>query len=147
MRLLATSLLFLMLPLFAQPAEEKDALAATQKLFDAMAAHDAVALRALLLPGARLFSVRDERPPAGTAGEDFATQIGALTVPIVERFTAPPTVSIRGRMAQVWGEYEFIRDGKFNHCGVDSFNLFKTAEGWKVAAISYTTETTGCKGR
>ncbi len=146
MRLLISCLLFLMLPLFGQATDEKDAIAATQKMFDAMAAHDAAALRAMLLPGARLFSVRDERPPAGTAGEDFATQIGALAVPIVERFTAAPKVSLRGRMAQVWGEYEFLRDGKFTHCGVDSFNLFKTAEGWKIAAISYTTETSGCKG-
>jgi hypothetical protein len=38
-------------------------------------------------------------------------------------------------MAQVWGEYESLRHGKFSHCGVDSMSLFKTAEGWKIAAI------------
>jgi hypothetical protein len=56
-------------------------------------------------------------------------------------------VSIRGRIAEVWGEYEFWSDGKFNHCGIDSVNLLKTAEGWKIASIVFTTETTGCKGR
>jgi hypothetical protein len=44
------------------------------------------------------------------------------------------------------GEYEFIRDGKFDHCSVDSVNVFKVAKGWKIAAIAYTSETTGCKG-
>jgi hypothetical protein len=130
----------------AQSTDEKDAIAAVQKLFDAMAAHDATALRATLLPEARLYSVRDQRPPAATAGEDFVTQIAALKIPILERFTAPPAVSIRTRMAQVWGEYEFLRDGKFTHCGVDTVTLFKTPEGWKIAALSYTAETTGCKG-
>jgi hypothetical protein len=50
-------------------------------------------------------------------------------------------------MAQVWGDYEFFRDGKFGHCGVDSASLFKTAEGWKIATIVYTVETTGCKNQ
>ena len=55
--------------------------------------------------------------------------------------------TIRGRMAQLWSEYEFLRDGKFSHCGVDSVTLFKTAEGWKISAIAFTMETTGCPGR
>ena len=42
---------------------------------------------------------------------------------------------------------DFWRDGKFDHCGIDSVNLLKTAEGWRIAAIVFTTETTGCKGR
>ena len=37
-------------------------------------------------------------------------------------------------------------DGKFSHCGIDSVSLFKTADGWKVATIAYTMETSGCKG-
>ncbi len=45
------------------------------------------------------------------------------------------------------GEYEFVRDGKFSHCGVDSVSLFKSAEGWKIATIVYTMEITGCKAR
>ena len=146
MRSIATLILFTAAAL-AQPSEEKDAVAAAQKLFDGMTAHDAAAIRAVLLPEARLYAVREDRPTTTMAGEAFAGQIAAITGNIVERFTSAPRVLIRGRMAQVWGEYEFLREGKFNHCGVDSFSLFKTAEGWKVASISYTTETTGCKGR
>jgi hypothetical protein len=131
---------------FAQASEEKEVVAAAQKVFDGMAAKDAAAIKAVLLPEARLYSVRDDRPPATTAGEAFAGQIANAQGSLLERFTETPHVMIRGRMAQVWSEYEFLRDGKFNHCGVDTFTLFKTAEGWKVAAISYTTETTGCKG-
>jgi len=135
--------------LFAQPtaSEEKDAVAAVQKLFDAMKAKDAAAIRALLLPEARLYSVRGEATPSSSAGESFATQIAAVKGELVERFTAAPQVSIRGKMAQVWGEYDFHRDGKFTHCGVDTVTLFKAADGWKIATIAYTVETTGCKGQ
>lgn len=132
--------------MFAQNADEKGALAAAQKLFDGMAAHDAAAIRSVLLPEARFYAVRDDRAPAVTTGEAFATMIGGATGGFLERFTGAPRVMVQGRIAQVWGEYEFLRDGKFNHCGIDSFSLFKTADGWKVAAISYTSETTGCPG-
>jgi hypothetical protein len=147
MRFLRSLTLFLLPPLFGQTADEKDAIAAVQKTFNAMAAHDGAMIRATMLPDARLYSVRNENPPSSTTVEDFANQIESLKGDLLERFTAQPSVSIRGRMAQVWGEYEFLRDGKFNHCGVDSVSLLKTAEGWKIATIVYTAETTGCKGK
>jgi hypothetical protein len=146
MRVLIVFLLIAVVPQFAQTSDEKDVLAAVQKTFDGMAAHDAAMIRSTLLPDARLYSVRGDAAPTVTAGEAFATQIAAAKGELLERFVGPPTVSIRGRMAQVWGEYEFLRDGKFGHCGVDSFGLFKTAEGWKIATITYNMETTGCKG-
>jgi hypothetical protein len=48
------------------PAEQPDrdraaVLAVVQRLFDAMAAHDAAALSAVLLPGGQLQSVREEK--------------------------------------------------------------------------------------
>lgn len=147
MRLLTAFLLFALAPLFAQTSDEKDAVATVQKTFDGIAAHDAAMIRSTMLPDARLFSVRDEGVPAGRAAEDLASQIASTKGNLLERFTSQPSVSIRGRMAQVWGEYEFLRDGKFSHCGVDSVSLFKTAEGWRIAAIVYTMETTGCKGQ
>jgi hypothetical protein len=147
MRLLTIFLIATLTPLFAQTSDEKDAVAATQKLFDGMAAHDAAAIRSTVQADAKLYSVREDGSTAGTASGDFANQIAALKDAIVERFTGQPSVLIRGRMAQVWGEYEFLRNGKFGHCGVDSFTLFKTVDGWKIVSIAYTTETTGCKGQ
>lgn len=143
--LIAIALLFL--PLFAQTSDEKEAIAAVQKTFNAMAAHDAAMIRATMLPDARLYAVRDQGAPTSTTLDDFASQIASIKGDLLERFTSRPSVSIRGRMAQVWGEYEFLRDGKFNHCGVDSVSLLKTAEGWKIATIVYTSETSGCKGQ
>jgi hypothetical protein len=146
MRLLTTLLLFVSALLFAQTSDEKEAIDTVQKTFNAMAAHDAAAIRSTMLPDARLYSARDQNAPApSTSVGDFANQIAANKDNLLERFIGPPSVSIRGRIAQVWGEYEFLRDGKFGHCGIDSFSLLKTTEGWKIATIAYTMETTGCK--
>ncbi|HXS97567.1 MAG TPA: hypothetical protein VN736_23370 [Candidatus Limnocylindrales bacterium] len=143
MRLLIP-LLFAAFLLPAQTADERDAVAAVQRLFDAMTARDAAAIRASMIADARLYSVRDSGAPATFTAADLANNIAASKVPVLERFTAAPRVLVRNNMAQVWGEYEFLRDGKLNHCGVDSASLFKTADGWKIASISFTTETTGC---
>jgi hypothetical protein len=127
-------------------SDETDAVAVAQKAFDGIAGHDAAMLKSVMLPDARIYSVRDAANPAGISGEDMATRIASTPGALLERFIGAPSVSIHGRIAQVWGEYEFLRDGKFSHCGVDSFSLLKTADGWKIATIVYTAETTGCKG-
>jgi len=44
----------------------------------------------------------------------------------------------------VWTPYDFWVDGKFSHCGIDIFDLVKTAEGWKISGATYTVERTGC---
>ncbi len=148
MRLITTLLLLTSAWMLARASDEADAVAAVQKLFDGMAARDAALIRSTILPDARLYSVREDGTTSPSmAGADFAGQIAAIQDDILERFTGKPSVSMRGRMAQVWGEYEFLRNGKFNHCGVDSFSLFKTADGWKIATVVYTSEIAGCKSR
>ena len=147
MRKSIAGLVILLVPLIAQTADEKGAVTVAQKLFDGMAARDASIIRSVLLPDARLYSVQDSGAASpGVPGTEFATQIAANKSDLLERFTGRPDVLIHGRIAQVWGEYEFLRDGKFGHCGVDSFSLLKTAEGWKIATIVYTMQVAGCKG-
>jgi len=146
MRTIATTLLFVCAATVAQPSDEEAVIATVQKVFDGMAAHDAAAIRSTMLPDARFYSVRDAAAPTTTAAEDFAKRIASMQGTLLERFTARPQVAIRGRIAQLWAEYEFVRDGKFSHCGIDTATLFKTPDGWKIATLVYTAETTGCKG-
>jgi hypothetical protein len=140
----AIACLFALVPLTAQTSDEKDVLAAVQKTFDGMAANDAAKILASMTADARLYGVRANGVSYSMQADQWAARIGSIKSALVERFTKAPTVSIHSTIAHVWGEYEFLRDGKFGHCGVDSFNLLKTAEGWKVAAILDTEETTGC---
>jgi len=139
------AVVFLVLwPLAAQTSEEKEVLAAVQKVFDGMAANDAAKILGSMTADARLYGVRTTGEPYSMPAEQWAKFIAAVKSKLVERITKAPQVSIHGAIANVWGEYEFLRDGKFNHCGVDSFNLLKTADGWKVAAVLDTEEMTGC---
>jgi hypothetical protein len=146
MRLLA-SLLLLVILLPAQTSDEKDAVAAVQKIFDGIGAHNGEMIRSAMLPDAKIYVIRESGAASSTALADMITQVAGGKVAMLERFTSAPQVLIHGRIAQVWGEYEFLRDGKFSHCGIDTATLFKTADGWKISTLSYTVERTGCKGQ
>jgi hypothetical protein len=148
MRSLAFLAFALALPLAAQTPDEKAALEAVQKVFLGMSMHDAAMIRSIMLADARLYSLGDQATPAPSiSASDFADRIAALKGDLLERFTAQPSILLHGSIAQVWGAYEFLLDGKFHHCGIDAFTLLKTADGWKIAAIADTRETTGCPGR
>ena len=48
------------------------------------------------------------------------------------------TVLTDGNIASVWAPYDFFRNGKFSHCGVDLFYLVKESKEWKIAHFGYT---------
>jgi hypothetical protein len=124
-------------------ASEREAVVATvQRLFDAMEARDPAAASAVLMPEGSYVSVREkagEVSAGAVSHKDFAARLAKDKTPIRE-VMHNPQVLIHGRIATVWTPYEFHRDGKISHCGVDSFNLVKTAEGWKIAGFVYTVE-------
>lgn len=127
----------------ADAGEEKAILAAIQTLFDGMATHDAARIESVMTANARLIGVRGDRPAGNVTRDEFAQSIAANQSSLLERIWEPK-VLVRSRIAMVWAEYDFYANGKFGHCGVDSFLMLKTAEGWKATAISYTTETEAC---
>ena len=142
MRILA-ALLFTAVPLLAA-VDEKDAVVATvQKLFDAMSAHDSEAAKAVVIPEGRLYATRANGAVNGSTLEQFAARLSTMKEPMLERMWNP-TVLIQGSIAQVWAEYDFHLSGKFHHCGIDSVSLVKGTDGWKIAGIVYTSETSGC---
>jgi hypothetical protein len=54
-------------------------------------------------------------------------------------------VQVDGTMANVWTPYEFWYDGKFLHCGVNSFQLFKDNGQWKIIYLIDTRRKEGCQ--
>jgi hypothetical protein len=129
--------------MFAASSEEIQVTAAVQHLFDAMAAHDGPAIRTAFANDARLFSVRADGTVSSSEADTFATRIGAAKEAYLERMWEPK-VLIRGAIAQLWAPYDFHRDGKFDHCGIDSVSLVKVEGAWKIAGISYTSEKENC---
>lgn len=138
------SLLLLFLASFVSAADDVSPVATAQKLFDAMKAHDGSAANALFLPGATLSSIGANGKVSVSSTDDFSKRLSASKAEWLERIWKPKVLE-QGAIAVVWAEYDFHLNGKFSHCGIDSFTLLKTDTGWKIASISYTHETSSCQ--
>jgi hypothetical protein len=55
-----------------------------------------------------------------------------------------PTVLVRGQIAVVWTPYEFWRNGKTSHCGIDTFDMVKIDGRWRVGNAMWTVEPDAC---
>lgn len=44
-------------------------------------------------------------------------------------------IKIDGPLAFVWTPYQFYYNGQFSHCGVNSFQLVRFADGWKIQYV------------
>ena len=55
------------------------------------------------------------------------------------------TIKIDGPLAIVWAPYNFYFNGKFSHCGVNSFQLVRFDGIWKIQYLIDTRRRTGCK--
>lgn len=119
-----------------------EVLAVTDAALEHISDEDMVALTDLMIEGAAVASVRvDPRSGAVSSGIRYRAdeRTNTPTADLVERgFDAE--VMISGPMAMVWLPYDFYSDGAWSHCGVDVFTLFRLAEGWRIATISYTVE-------
>ncbi|MBV8807091.1 MAG: DUF4440 domain-containing protein [Acidobacteriaceae bacterium] len=132
-----------LLPFISAGSEDQSSTATVQRLFDAMSTHDADAARALFIPQASLFSVQPDGTAVAVPYEKWLEHLSASKDSWLERIWNPKVLEHES-VAIVWAQYDFHLNGKFSHCGIDSFNLLKTAAGWKIAAVADTHEVSGC---
>lgn len=119
-----------------------------ERLFDGMRAKDPQMLSAVFLekaPMQTIVSTDDGASVQSDSVEDFVKRIAQIPpeTQLDERIL-DYQIKIDGNLAAVWTPYEFYVNGKFSHCGVNSFQLVRTAEGWKIAYIIDTRRTEGC---
>lgn len=53
-------------------------------------------------------------------------------------------IKVDGELATVWTNYQFFVDNKFSHCGVNSFQMVKSNNLWKIAYIIDTRRKDNC---
>ena len=135
---LATSAAGLLIStLHAETQEQKAVLAPVTEMFDAMAKRDASAIKKPLLAGGSMVLMREGKPTQMTF-EAFAELVGKPGKARIEERIHDPLVRIDNDLAVVWAPFEFLVDGKVDHCGTDLFNLIRTDGKWMIAAIADT---------
>ncbi len=76
----------------------------------------------------------------------FIQSVGSLKPGAADERIEFETVRIDGPLAIVWTPYQFYFDGKFSHCGVNSFQLVRLNGQWKIQYLIDTRRRTGCEG-
>lgn len=129
----------------AQTAAEQAVLVPIQAMFDGMAKRDAAAIAAPTLPGGTMVLMRDGKAAQMTF-TDFATRVGKPGTTKIEERIHDPLVRIDNDLAVVWAPFDFLVDGKVDHCGTDLFNMVRVDGTWKIASVA-DTGTKVCGGK
>ncbi|MFY7742699.1 MAG: nuclear transport factor 2 family protein [Flavobacterium sp.] len=107
--------------------------------FNAFHQRDSVALKKVCSENLVLHSISEsEKGPKFSIqkASDFFKSIAAIPLSMkFEEKILSFKVQVDGSMAHVWTPYEFYVNDKLSHSGVNSFQLFKENDGWKVVYI------------
>jgi hypothetical protein len=128
---------FLTASLHAATSEEQAVLAPVKAMFDGMAKRDAEAIKQPLLPGGTMVLMRDGKPTQ-MRFEAFADRVGRPGTTHIEERIHDPLVRIDHDLAMVWARFEFLVDGKVDHCGTDLLNLVSQDGKWLIASVADT---------
>ncbi|MCR6720606.1 MAG: nuclear transport factor 2 family protein [Chitinophagaceae bacterium] len=132
---------------FSQSAEDS-IKAAVNQLFAAMKDSDANKLRSTFSSTAVLQTVNVDRTGAVTIGnetvDEFADIVAKTPAGMLDERIRFEKIYIDGPLATVWTPYNFYYNGKFSHCGVNSFQLVRIGNEWKIQYIIDTRRVAGC---
>ena len=112
-------------------------LAPIDAMFQGMTARDPAAIKSAALPGTILVLMRDGKPEQMTI-DAFADHFSKPSKAHLEERIHDPLVRTDNDLAMVWAPFEFLVDGKPDHCGTDLFNLVQTGGKWLIAGIADT---------
>jgi hypothetical protein len=135
-------------PSRAQTSAEDSVRTVLAALFTGMKNADAEAIRQTFADSAILQVVGTGKDGntfvKTTTIDDFLSRIGSLGKGAADERIHIDGVRIDGPLALVWAPYSFYLKGNFNHCGLDTFSLIRTAKGWKIQYVIYTGRKDAC---
>jgi hypothetical protein len=120
-----------------QPPTDPSVLAPIDAMFHGMTERDPAAIKSAALPGTILVLMRDGKPEQMTI-DAFADHFSQPSKAHLEERIHDPLVRTDHDLAMVWAPFEFLVDGKPDHCGTDLFNLVQTGGKWLIAGIADT---------
>lgn len=130
------SLLFLSSTISAQKNQEKPAIKQViQNMFLAMQTGDTALFRSCFAPSVIFQTIVTKDHQTKVKTEDFEAFLTSLTKypqgALDERIKFK-SVQEDGTLAIAWTPYQFYYQGKFSHQGVNSFQLVKLGDTWKI---------------
>ncbi|HUR30811.1 MAG TPA: nuclear transport factor 2 family protein [Saprospiraceae bacterium] len=130
--------------------QEKEIRATVDRMFQSMYSRDTSTMRLCFLPGAKLLTYSSGMGGKQSVHEetlnDIIHGVAGIGDAIMEERLVSWQCLIDDGIASVWTPYEFYFKGQFSHCGVNSFQLVKVEEEWKISMITDTRRKSQCPG-
>ncbi|MHB8839242.1 MAG: hypothetical protein ACYC7F_09855 [Gemmatimonadaceae bacterium] len=121
-------------------AEERAAIAVADSLLHALSGGDRATMARLALDSALVGGVGVRDGVERTSLRSWAGDVRRPFPQVITERGFEATARVQGMLATVWMPYDLYFDGKWSHCGVDTFTLMKVKGAWRVAALLYTIE-------
>ncbi len=132
----------------AQTAEDS-VKAVIKQLFEGMKNSDVLMIHSAFADSAILQSIGRNKEGKIIIQNDkvseFAKSISELKKGVADEQIVFESIKIDGQLAMVWAPYKFYFDGKFSHCGVDSFQLVFINGQWKIQYLIDTRRKQPCE--
>lgn len=133
----------------AQKSEFDNVKAVIVDFFDAFHKQDTTALKAMVTDKIILQSISTNKDGKTVLKEDdfgkFMKNIASIPKDrTFEEKLLDFSIQVDGNMANAWTPYEFWYQGKFSHCGVNSFQLIKDDKKWKIIYLVDTRRRENC---
>ncbi len=114
---------------------EKEIKQVIQNMFQAMKQADTILLKTCFAEKA-IFQTIVNKPEGAIikteSVQDFIQSIGKQTPNALDERIEFGNINMDPLMATVWTPYNFYFKGNYSHKGVNSFQLVKLKEGWKI---------------
>ncbi len=125
---------------FAQNSTEENAVKATiNLLFDGMRSADSTMIRKSFAAKVTMETIAKTKDGKYVVKpENINDFIKSVSTPHPEKYDERivfTKILIDANLASVWTDYKFYVGEKFSHCGVNSFQLFKGDDEWKIIYI------------
>ncbi|MEE1946691.1 nuclear transport factor 2 family protein [Pedobacter sp. KR3-3] len=133
---------------FAQTNEEEAVKATINQLFEGMRKADTALVRRAFAKQNVMQTIvkgKDGKSEVRTESVDgFIKAVGTPHAAQYDERIVFTKVLVDANLASVWTDYKFYVGDKFSHCGVNSFQLFKGEDGWKIIYIIDTRRKDAC---
>jgi hypothetical protein len=126
------------IPAFSQ-SQEDQVKAVIISLFDGMRAKNPIPVEAAFAPQALMSTIvatGESTEVKSNPVADFVKRIAETPADTqLDERILDYQIQIDGDLASAWTPYRFYINENFSHCGVNSFQLVKMKEGWKIVYI------------
>lgn len=148
--LLLMALLLGSFALLAQESEELKVQRTIEAFFDGFHKQDSMLIKQTVSDGIIAQTIgRKKDGSTAMRTEDFGRFLKSIvSIPDSVNFKEKLlsfNIQVDGAMANAWTPYEFWYNDAFSHCGVNSFQLFKDGEVWKIIYLIDTRRKKGCE--